>query len=109
MDIEQIKYDLENKKRIHLLRIDRIKKDKEMKSNNGPLEQDIDDQSILLQNFEVIDELDEIERKELSKIEIALKKIQNGNYGLCEECGKNISQKRLKALPYAIYCIHCAS
>lgn len=40
-------------------------------------------------------------------IEEALKKIESGNYGICEKCNKNISQKRLEIKPYAVYCIDC--
>lgn len=43
----------------------------------------------------------------LREINEAIKKIENGKYGICENCGKNISKKRLKAIPYARYCIRC--
>jgi DnaK suppressor protein len=39
----------------------------------------------------------------------ALKRIDEGNFGRCERCGKNISQKRLDALPYARFCLNCAA
>jgi DnaK suppressor protein len=41
------------------------------------------------------------------QIESALKKIQKGTYGFCEECGNPIPPRRLKILPYATYCVHC--
>ena len=74
---------------------------------NGELTQDIDDQSISLQNDEVIDELDRLERAELIQIDYALKRIQNGNYGKCISCGERIAEKRLRALPYTSMCIAC--
>lgn len=40
-------------------------------------------------------------------IEEALKKIDNGDYGICERCNTNISHRRLEIKPYAIYCIDC--
>lgn len=43
----------------------------------------------------------------LRNVEDALNKINQGNYGLCELCGKRISAKRLKAIPYAHLCIDC--
>ncbi len=43
----------------------------------------------------------------LEEVERALQKIETGEYGICEECGKQISAKRLKALPWAKYCIEC--
>lgn len=47
------------------------------------------------------------ERKVLLDIEDALKRIEDGSYGDCLECGSPISARRLKALPYAQYCIAC--
>jgi RNA polymerase-binding protein DksA len=43
----------------------------------------------------------------LNRIDEALKKIENGEYGNCENCEKPISFKRLKAVPYAKMCIKC--
>ena len=43
--------------------------------------------------------------KLISKIEAALKKIQNGTYGFCEETGEPIGLKRLMARPVATLCI----
>jgi RNA polymerase-binding protein DksA len=41
----------------------------------------------------------------LDKIERALKRIDNGTYGVCERCGKPIEKARIKALPYVDLCI----
>ena len=47
-------------------------------------------------------------RKEtLEKIDHALEKLDQGTYGICEDCGTEISEQRLKAVPFAIYCIEC--
>ncbi len=43
--------------------------------------------------------------KLISKIDSALKKIQNGTYGFCEETGEPIGLKRLMARPVATLCI----
>jgi RNA polymerase-binding protein DksA len=51
----------------------------------------------------------ERERQTLAEIEEALKKIANGDYGLCESCETPISDARLRALPWARLCITCAS
>jgi len=45
--------------------------------------------------------------KKLKNINLALEKIKKGKYGLCEDCGKKISQKRLLAIPEARFCIKC--
>jgi RNA polymerase-binding protein DksA len=41
----------------------------------------------------------------LRQIEVALQKIDDGTYGVCERCGKPIGRARLEALPYAAFCI----
>ncbi|MEA3293323.1 MAG: TraR/DksA C4-type zinc finger protein [Patescibacteria group bacterium] len=43
----------------------------------------------------------------LKDISIALQKIKNNKYGKCEKCKKPISEKRLKTLPEARFCIKC--
>ena len=43
----------------------------------------------------------------LAAIEKALRKIDDGTYGLCERCGRSIDTARLEALPYAELCIEC--
>lgn len=47
------------------------------------------------------------ERTLLRKIEKALQKIENNEYGICESCGEKISVKRLEARPVTDYCILC--
>jgi DnaK suppressor protein len=47
------------------------------------------------------------ERKLLSKINEALTRIKEGEYGLCEECGCEINVKRLEARPVTTLCIDC--
>jgi DnaK suppressor protein len=46
-------------------------------------------------------------RETLLKIDESLRKLTEGTYGLCEDCGDVISEERLKILPFAIYCIDC--
>jgi DnaK suppressor protein len=44
----------------------------------------------------------------LGAIDAALRRIDDGTYGLCTNCGKPISEERLEALPWASLCIDCA-
>ena len=44
----------------------------------------------------------------LADVERALRKIDEGTYGVCERCGNPIAIERLEALPWAILCIDCA-
>jgi DnaK suppressor protein len=43
----------------------------------------------------------------LAKVERALRKYDQGTYGLCETCGEVIDPARLEALPYATQCLPC--
>jgi DnaK suppressor protein len=47
------------------------------------------------------------ERKLIGKIKEALARIDDGTFGICEECGEDISEERLKARPMATLCIDC--
>jgi DnaK suppressor protein len=47
------------------------------------------------------------ERKLILKIEEALERIEDGSFGICEKCGEDISEQRLKARPVTIHCIEC--
>jgi RNA polymerase-binding protein DksA len=45
----------------------------------------------------------------LRQVEVALRKIDEGTYGTCERCGKEIAPARLQAIPYTPFCIECAA
>ncbi len=47
------------------------------------------------------------ESKLIRKIKAALRRIQDGSYGECEECGEDISMARLQARPVTSHCIRC--
>lgn len=47
--------------------------------------------------------------EELKRIAIALRQIEEGEYGYCQECGEAIARGRLQADPAAMLCIVCAS
>ena len=49
----------------------------------------------------------ERERKLVAKIREALQKIEDGDFGECEECGDDIGIERLKARPVTSLCIEC--
>ena len=60
-------------------------------------------------NFDLEFSLDlaSAEQKILNRIDEALRKIEEGTYGVCEQCNKEIGLKRLKAVPYAKLCVKC--
>jgi RNA polymerase-binding protein DksA len=47
------------------------------------------------------------ERESLYELDDALKKIEEGTFGICEECKSLITKTRLKAVPYARLCLRC--
>jgi DnaK suppressor protein len=47
------------------------------------------------------------EREKLRNIDEALLKIEEGEYGICEECEEEIPIGRLKVMPFARYCVKC--
>ncbi len=59
------------------------------------------------QGLSFIGRLRERERGLLNKIDGALKKIEDGDFGECENCGEDIGIKRLEARPVAELCIDC--
>jgi DnaK suppressor protein len=49
----------------------------------------------------------ENETRQLVLIDEALRRIDNEEYGLCQNCEKEINPKRLAAIPWARYCLNC--
>jgi RNA polymerase-binding transcription factor len=51
--------------------------------------------------------LEENSTRLLDEIDAALKRIDEGTFGLCVSCGKPIPEERLEAMPHALKCIDC--
>lgn len=47
------------------------------------------------------------ESKLLKEVEAALKRLDEGTFGVCLRCEEEIPEKRLRALPWAAYCVSC--
>lgn len=65
-------------------------------------------------DWSVIDLSEDISFRKLSThreilliIDEALRKLNEGTYGMCDECGEEIAPERLRVLPFAIYCRDC--
>jgi DnaK suppressor protein len=69
--------------------------------------QDIGDEAANIYNKQVLLSLNENERLRLKEVDESLDRIENGTYGICEECGGPISLKRLEVRPVAKYCVPC--
>ncbi len=74
-----------------------------------PLPADLEDQAIDLEDDEVLERLGQANQQELRLLNDALKRIDDGSYGICAKCGEDISQERLDAVPYAMICRNCAA
>ena len=60
------------------------------------------------ENDEVLESLGNSSEQELAMIKFALKRIEDGTYFYCEECGGDIPSARLELLPFTAYCVDCA-
>lgn len=69
--------------------------------------QDIGDEAANIYNKQVLLSLNENERTRLQEVDDSLDRIENGTYGICEECGESIGLKRLEVRPVAKYCVPC--
>jgi DnaK suppressor protein len=49
----------------------------------------------------------EIDFNRLQSVNLALSRIEDGTYGICLSCEEEISIKRLRAVPWASYCVRC--
>jgi RNA polymerase-binding transcription factor DksA len=87
-------------------RIERI--DKDVRQVDGPLDPDSGEQSLELANDEVLDGIDSVTRMELEAIHRTLGRVENGGFGICIKCNKEIPVKRLEALPHSEQCVTCA-
>ena len=74
-----------------------------------PLDADFSEQAIDLADDEALEGVDDVLRAEVGQIRLALKRIENGTYGTCSNCGADISRERLTARPIATRCIQCAA
>jgi DnaK suppressor protein len=45
----------------------------------------------------------------LEDVDRALRKVDDGTYGICDRCGRLIAESRLEARPWSVRCVDCAS
>ncbi|MCX7554225.1 TraR/DksA family transcriptional regulator [Marinicella sp. S1101] len=74
-----------------------------------PISADFAEQAVDVENDEVVQALDQGAQIELSQVNKALQRIEEGSYGECVVCGESINRKRLQAIPHTPFCIDCAS
>lgn len=101
--LETIKKELIARKKVLEEELDRLSK--EPVSDNQS--QDDGDQAALSTLETVRNSIQNTEYEEFVMIEAALKSIEDGRYGICQDCEQDISQKRLKYYPNAQRCLAC--
>jgi len=81
-----------------------ITESKEMASN---VAQDLVDKAETSYTKEFLLSLSDGEREQLLLIDEALKRLEHGEFGVCQVCRKEIGAKRIVALPWTPLCIDC--
>jgi DnaK suppressor protein len=76
---------------------------------NGSLGNHIADDGSNVAEAERIVTVSEDFQQILAQVNGALERMSEGNYGVCQRCGKSIGEERLEAFPYVAYCIECQS
>ncbi len=74
----------------------------EIKSDNHP-----GDVATITHDREIDYTLEENEERVLAAIDTALKRLDDGTFGICRSCGQPIGVERLEALPHTTQCIDC--
>ncbi len=80
--------------------------DKDMRHEG--MSADWSEQATERENDEVLESLGSASEKELMMIDFALKRLDSGEYFLCQNCGTAIPEARLELLPFSAVCVKCA-
>lgn len=107
MDLIEMKAVLQRRREELAQRRDRI--ERHTRHRDEPLPPDFAEQAVELENGETLVALDREVNAEIREIDKALRRIEEGSFGECTECGEPISAGRLEALPYTSLCIDCAN
>jgi RNA polymerase-binding transcription factor DksA len=72
------------------------------------LSSDFAEQATERENDDVLEEIARETQILIAQVKAALRRLENGSYGLCDKCREEISEARLDVLPAATTCINCA-
>lgn len=107
MSADDVKVELEKYQASIVARRERLAR--HVHHRDEPLPQDFAKQAIELENDETMVALEQELHEQEREVERALARLEAGSYGLCTQCGEEIQQARLQALPAAALCIDCAN
>jgi len=104
-DKDEFRKKLADKKETIIRKLtDTITESKEMESN---VAQDLVDKAETSYTKEFLLSLADGDRETLLLIDEALKRLEHGEFGVCQSCSKEIGAKRLLAFPWTRYCVDC--
>ena len=102
-DIEKYKAELLTLKQEYQTRINKLSD--HMSHPQDQLNQHWDDQAVAVAHNEMRKNLLVEAEEGLGLVNAALRRMENGSYGICTECGEDIEAGRLSAVPYAFKCM----
>lgn len=68
---------------------------------------DFVDRALESRTREMLYRLGDAERRLVQRIDAALIRMDVGEYGVCANCGKEVQEARLQAVPWALHCVEC--
>jgi len=103
-DLQRIRRDLERERR-QLLKL-------KVEDDDQPIrdEEENPDNTVMARDYQMLEveaRLDLINSQRVERINQALERLDNGTYGVCQECGRTIRPERLQANPSADLCSDC--
>lgn len=106
MDVEGIRARLLRRREELRVRSGRASAD--MRHQDEPLSADFAEQVTQRENDDVLGAISATADNEIILIGQALRRLDEGTYGVCERCGVDIEPERMQAVPYADRCTKCA-
>jgi|AACY02.16.fsa_nt_gi DnaK suppressor protein len=83
--------------------------DAHLHNRDREIPKDWDDAAAMMENDEVLEALDDQSRARIAALRAAMRRLEDGVYGVCANCGSDIGDKRLQALPATPVCVDCAT
>lgn len=105
-DMASVRVRLERHKQELLSRAAGLRAD--MTHAEGPRNPDFAEQVVELEGEAILSGISEATSAEISQVNRALKRLDEGSYGECAVCGHDIDPRRLEVLPYSDRCVRCA-
>jgi len=104
-DVQNFKLRLEAERQETVRLLAELEQERRQVTHDGP--EDAGDASVTTLARESLFERTSQKNRQLSRINIALRRIGSGQFGVCSKCGEPINRKRLEAMPWTTYCLQC--